>query len=213
MVPSCTNPLTQSSSSNQKDFCPRPPQVSLDDVENNATGRLDSETVFVDETLLRKGINMAPEVYIRRIQAGFVLSYRDPPYAACSCSDSNVFAQKYFDELSECTSVDGAQVYALKQENQLFDYFSWLSRECDEDGSGESGGGQNGGGMGSGSGGNAFSNGYLVDGVSANLLQMMACSNQSCDRETKTNRPTAEYFPTDVPGVSATIYYNNNVRN
>ena len=182
--------------------------MSLDDAESNATGRLDSETVFVDETLLRKGTNMAPEVYIRRVQAGFVLSYRDPPYAACGCSDSETFAQQYLSELSECIQTDGDQVYALKQDHK---YFSWLSRVCDERGSGQSGSGMDGSSGGIGSGSMRFSKGYEVDGLSANLLQILACGNQSCDGETSNNRPVAKFFPTEIPQVSATVYYNNNV--
>ena len=200
MVPSCTNPLTQSRSSKQKDLCPQPPQVSLDDAERNATGRLDSDTVFVDETLLRKGNDMSPDVYIRRIQAGFVISYRDPPYTACGCTDTDCFAEKYVSMLSECTRLDGAQVYALRQRDL---YFDWLSRDCDEAGSGS----------GSGSGGvGPFSMDYAVDGLSANLLQLMACAvNGSCGGENATVCPTAEFYPQEPPQVSTTVYYNNNV--
>ncbi|CAI8053623.1 ATP-binding cassette sub-family A member 3 [Geodia barretti] len=200
VVPSCTNPLTQTRSPDQEDLCPQPPQVSVDDAESNATGRLESETVFVDETLLRKGNDMSPDVYIRRIQAGFVISYRDPPYAACGCNDADSFSQNYVNSLSECTRSDGAQVYALRQRTQFFD---WLSRDCDEGGSGS--------GSGSGSGVAPFSMDYAVDGLSANLLQLMACAeNSSCDGENSTVRPTAEFYPKELPQIAVTVYYNNN---
>ena len=208
MVPSCTNPLTQTKKPNQQDLCPRPPQVSLDDAQNNSTGRLDSETVFVDEALLRKGTDMSPDVYIRRIQAGFVLSYRDPPYAACACSDVDFFTNKYISELSECTRAAGAQVFALKRDSEFVQYFDWLSRDCDENTSWS--------GI-RGSSTNVFSGDYAVDGVSANWLQLLACTNESfhcgCDGEDGDDRPMAEYYPDQTPQVSATIFYNNNVSN
>ena len=206
VVPSCTNPLTQTKKVDQQDLCPRPPQVSLDDVQNNSTGRLDSETVFVDETLLRKGTDMSPDVYIRRIQAGFVLSYRDPPYAACACNDVDFFTNKYVNELSECTRAAGAQVFALKRDSEFVQYFDWLSRDCDEN---TSWSGVHG------SSADVFRGDYTVDGMSANWLQLLACVNESfhhgCDGEKSNDRPMAEYYPDQTPQVSATIFYNNNV--
>ena len=245
MVPSCTNPLTQKKTTVQQDLCPRPPQLSLNDAENIVTGRLDSETVFVDETLLRKGSGMDPEVYIRRIQAGFVLSYHDPPYAVCGCKDVDYFTQEYIAQFSECTNTAGVQMYALKQDSLFAQYLDWLSRNCDEytsgsctsgsgasgdgasgsgaTGSGVSGSGVSGSGVsgsgasGSGASINMFKGDYAVDGVSANLLQLLACTNTSyhseCEGGSGKDRPVAEYYPSQTPPihVSATIFYNNNV--
>ena len=208
MVPSCTNPLTQTKTPGQQNLCPRPPQVSLDDVQTNSTGRLDSETVFVDETLLRKGTDMGPDVYIRRIQAGFVLSYRDPPYAACACNDVDFFTNEYVSELTECTQAAGAQVFALKHDSEFAQYFDWLSRDCKENNSWS--------GV-SGNSADVFSGDYAVDGVSANWLQLLSCANErfrgGCDGEKDSDRPVAEYYPNQTPQVSATIFYNNNVYN
>ena len=215
----------------QQDLCPTPPQLSLNDAENDASGRLESENVFVDETLLRKGNDMDPEVFIRRIQAGFVLSYRDPPFSVCGCNNVDIFSQQYVSELSECTSSGGAQIYALKQDSQFSQSFDWLDRDCGEysSGSGSSGSGSSGSGSGasgsgasgssaSGSGsGPVFSGDYAVDGVSANLLQLLACSNvtntnSGCDGESEEQRPAAEYYPDQSPQISATVFYNNNVK-
>ena len=205
VVPSCTNPLTQTRNSDQKDLCPRPPQLSIDDVQDNINGKLDSENVFVDEALLRKGNELDPEVYIRKIQAGFVLSHRDPPYSVCGCSDIEYFTQEYIDQLTECTTVSGAQLYALNQDSMFAGDLEWLSRDCNDSNVVS----------GSGSGDMLFNGDYTVDGVSANILQLLACVNESfhdgCDGESRNNRPVAEYYPNQTSQISATIFYNNNV--
>jgi ATP-binding cassette subfamily A (ABC1) protein 3 len=203
-VPSCTNPLSQTRDTDQQDLCPFPPQVSVGD---NLTGGLDSETVFVDEFLLRKGNDMAPAVYIRRFQAGFVLSSRDPPYAACGCSNVDFFTQEYIGELSECVSLEGSSVYALKETSEYAQYFHWLSRNC-----GTSGRGSGSGGEGSGT---IFNGDYAVDGTSANFLQLLSCfGNETfqtgCCGGYRGERPPAQYFPEQTPQLSAIIYYNNN---
>ena len=227
VVPSCTNPLTQTMTTDQSELCPTPPQLSREDTINNATGALHSENVFVDEALLRKGNDMDPAVYIRRMQAGFVLSYRDPPYAVCGCNDIEYFTQEYFSELSECTNTNESQLYALKLDSMFAQYLDWLSRDCDEytsgNFSGESYIGIGGSGRRSGSsfcgpGGcvQTFNEGYTVDGVSANLLQLLACGNDTlhsgCNGESGQDRPAAEYYLEQTPQISATVFYNNNVR-
>ena len=208
VVPSCTNPLTQTRNLNQNDLCPRLPYLSISDVRSNSSGRVESENVFIDELLLRKGNEMDPVVYVRNIQAGFVLSYQDPPYSVCGCSDINYFTQEYIDELSKCTTVSGVQVYALKEDSVFSNKFHWLSRDCDEYIGSEVANF-------SGSGDSVFNENenYVVDGTSANLLQLLACSNGSlCARESDQEGPAAEFYPDQTQKISVTIFYNNNVR-
>lgn len=217
MVPTCTNPLYQTRSTNQQELCPKPPQVSVADVRNNTSGPLDSDNVFVDETLLRKGAELGPEVYVRRIQAGFVISYRDPPYAACGCSEPDSFVENYINELSQCTSSDGSEIYALRPDSEISQCFNWLDRDCS--GASESttiyhsaiSGNGSGNGSGSGGGGDTeFTRGYEVDGLSANVLQVASCANLSCGGS-NSPRPIAKFFQKEPPEIAATVYYNNNV--
>ena len=52
-----------------------------------------------------------------------------------------------------------------------------------------------------------FTGDFLVDGVSANVLQSRACNeevSQSC--------PVGKFYPNQTQQISATVYYNNNVR-
>lgn len=212
-VPTCTNPLTQTRETNSADLCPTPPQVSLTDVASGAQGRVESDTVFLNEALLRKATDMDPEVYIRRIQAGFLVSYRDPPYSGCGCSDPGFFEREYVGSLAECRRVQGAEMYALRDDSPLATPLTWLSDECLQfDGSG------------SGSGSEAgnrteylFNGTYLVDGASANLLQNSACQVDSTDEpvgcmsESFDNRPVGKYYPDQTRQITATVFYNNNV--
>ena len=101
-VPTCTNPLTQANQLDQEKLCPTPPKLSNSDLTSSTMGRPDSDTVFIDEVLLRKGVRMDPDVYIQRVQAGFVVGRRDPPYSACGCWNSCYFAKVYIDQLTAC---------------------------------------------------------------------------------------------------------------
>ena len=211
-VPTCTNPLTQTRDTNSEDLCPTPPQVSLSDVAGGARGRVESDTVFLDEALLRRATDMDPEVYIRRIQAGFLVSYRDPSYSVCGCSDTEFFATEYVGELADCRRVQGAEMYALRDDSTLATPLTWLSDECPQ---------FNGSGSGSEAGNSTeylFNGNYLVDGVSANLLQNSACAVNSstgksvgCMCESFDNRPVGKYYPDQTPQITATVFYNNNV--
>ena len=193
-APTCTNPITQLDESTRSDLCPSPPRVSVADVVNGTTGRLDSDLTYVDEVLLEEAIDLDPDVYIRRIQAGFVMSYRDPPYAACGCNstDPTRFISS-LEEVSVCIEVDGAPIYARQD-------LSWLDDTCPLSGA-------NGG-----NGGDcdqcAISDDYLVDGSSANFLQHSLCS----DNCSHVDRPVAAYTPNQTrEQITATVYYNNNV--
>ena len=213
-APTCTNPVTQLDEFQRRDLCPSPPRVSIADVVNGATGRLDSDLTYVDEVLLEEAIDLDPDVYIRRIQAGFVMSYRDPPYAACDCSSTD--PTRFISSLqgiSVCEEVGGAPIYALRQG------LPWINDDTCPlfDGSSASGG--NGDGSGSASGGNggdcdlcAISNDYLVDGSSANILQGLLCSLGTEDNCRHVDRPVAAYTPNQTrEQITATVYYNNNV--
>ena len=209
-APTCTNPVTQLDESTRSDLCPSPPRVSVADVVNGATGRLDSDLTYVDEVLLEEAIDLGPDVYIRRIQAGFVMSYRDPPYAACGCSstDPTRFISS-LEGISECREVDGMPIYALRQDLQWINQdLPWLNDETCPlfDGSGASGG----------NGGDcdqcAISDDYLVDGSSANILQGLLCSLGTEDNCRHVDRPVAAYTPNQTQEqITATVYYNNNV--
>ena len=202
-APSCTNPISQTVDFRRRNLCPSPPRVSDADVVNSATGRLDSDLTYVDEVLLEEAIDLDPDVYIRRIQAGFVLSYRDPPFAACGCSNTNpTMLNIFLQGLSLCREVDGVKFFARPED------LPWLNDETCPlfDGNGAS----------SGSGGDcglcAISDDYLVDGTSASILQTSLCSlnaSDGCDRD---QRPVGAYTPSQTrEQITATVYYNNNV--
>ena len=209
-APTCTNPITQLDESTRSDLCPSPPRVSVADVVNGTTGRLDSDLTYVDEVLLEEAIDLDPDVYIRRIQAGFVMSYRDPPYAACGCNSTD--PTRFISSLqgiSECREVDGTPIYALRQDLQwLNQSLPWLNDDTCPlfDGSSASGG----------NGGDcdqcAISDDYLVDGSSANILQGLLCSLGTEDNCSHVDRPVAAYTPNQTrEQITATVYYNNNV--
>ena len=140
-APTCTNPITQIRESKRRNFCPAPPKVSNFDIKKGATGRLDSDLPYVDEVILNEARNLEQDVYTRRVQAGFVMSYREPAYAACGCSSmsTDVFDQTV-KEFSECRVIDGATMYSLQD-----DELPWLNEStCPLFDSGSGSGSRNG---------------------------------------------------------------------
>ena len=209
-VPTCTNPLTQANQPDQEKLCPASPKLSISDLTSSTIGRLDSDTVFVDEALLRKAVRMDPDVYIRRVQAGIVVSHRDPPYSTCGCRNSRYFSKEYINPLTACRIVDGAEMYALRENSASYEMLTWLVEECPQYNS-------SGSGSGSGSGGGVFSGDYLVDGPSANTLQFSSCADDEvgplgCMGEAFGDRPLGQYYPDQASQITATVFYNNNVR-
>ena len=211
-APTCTNPITQIRESQRKNFCPAPPKVSDVDIEEGATGRLDSDLPYVDEVLLEEAKDLEPDVYIRRVQAGFVMSYREPAYAGCGCSSTktDVFDETVR-EFSECRLIDDATMYTLQDNGSL----PWVNDStCPLFGSGS--------GSNSDDKSNRTSNSplllddnYLVDGLSANILQLFLCSEelQNTSFCKKENRSLAAVTPAQTQQqITATVYYNNNVR-
>ena len=209
-VPTCTNPITQIRESKRNTFCPAPPKVSNIDIKEGATGRLDSDLPYVDEVILNEARNLEQDVYARRVQAGFVMSYREPAYAACGCSSmsTNIFDQTVR-EFYECRVIDGATMYSLQD-----DELPWLNESiCPLFDSGS------GSGSGSSSGSSniqlPLDNSYLIDGASANFQQRFLCS-EKLEGKTYCNsadRPLAAVTPAQTQQqITATVYYNNNVR-
>ena len=157
---------------------------------------------------MKEAKDLESDVYIRRVQAGFVMSYREPAYAACGCSsvNTNVF-DSTVKEFSECRVIDGATMYSLQD-----DGLPWLNEStCPLFDSGSGSDSSNG----SSTTSLPLDDNYLVDGLSANLQQTFLCS----DRLENTSfckgmdRPLAAVTPAQTQQqITATVYYNNNVR-
>ena len=103
-LPSCTHPLTQHATYKESEFCPSPPQISIQDLINNSTvGPLDTYTPYVDEVLMRLSDDVTAPVFTRRVMGGFVVQYkRDPPYSVCGRSDTDEVCRSLFRSLQPC---------------------------------------------------------------------------------------------------------------
>ena len=154
--------------------------------------------------------DLEPDVYIRRVQAGFVMSYREPAYAACGCSSVNadVF-EETVKQFSVCRTIDGAAIYSLQHSG-----LPWLNETtCPLFGSGSGSGSDKS--SGSSSSQLLLDDNYLVDGTSANFQQIFLCSEEIeksslCHIE---KQPLAAVAPAQTRRqITATVYYNNNVR-
>ena len=70
------------------DYCPAPPQLSVDDYFNGSIrGPLDSDNTYIAEVLLGVADDIQPSVFFREVQAGFVVSYQEPALSFCALSD------------------------------------------------------------------------------------------------------------------------------
>ena len=237
-LPSCTYPITQHLDPEEKDFCPPPPRLSLQDAMNRtASGRLDSDVVYMDELLMRIAHDMTPAVFTRRLVGGFVVSHknRDPPYTVCGCMDTVKTSRDYFSDLALCklenttickrentTICKHENTTVCKRENTTVYLTPWNNfantmYRCD-----------------TASRLTNFSlpnncsdiaddsnlrdslslaSGYEVDGTSADILNGQACSAIGCPCECDSDRPVASYFQSETNASTvATVWYNNRVR-
>ncbi len=85
---SCTHPL-QPSPTNNDNFCPSPPSLSL---YSDTSGPLDTDNTFIAEHLLRLSTSVGEQdtgSFLRRYQAGFTIAPQDPLVTACGYDMAN----------------------------------------------------------------------------------------------------------------------------
>ncbi|CAI8011243.1 Phospholipid-transporting ATPase ABCA1 [Geodia barretti] len=71
-------------------YCPSPPLLSVSDAYNGSlSGPLDSDNTFVAEYLIGIADKLEPSVFFQDVQAGFVVSYQEPPLSFCRLADGN----------------------------------------------------------------------------------------------------------------------------
>ena len=58
-----------------------------DAYNDSISGPLDSDNTFVAEYLIRAADNLQPSVFFQEVQAGFVVSYQEPPLSFCRLAD------------------------------------------------------------------------------------------------------------------------------
>ena len=90
ILKSCTNPLSlvfPFNSLTSGEFCPTPPKLSYSSFQKSIPrGPLESDNIYIAEHLLRTADTIKPDVFFRRFQAGFSLSYSEPSYSVCGCN-------------------------------------------------------------------------------------------------------------------------------
>jgi hypothetical protein len=200
----CTNPLTQFQEPSRTDLCPAPPRLSYDDIINGVNGTLDSHLVYVDEHLIEQANDLNPEVFIRRVLGGFVMTYDEPNFWSCGGfpnEDSAPFVQGRVEEqFLQCTEVNNSSEYFSLNVTELgltdLDFLE-SQENCPARYEG-------------GSGGNIDA-GSLVDGTSANYFQQVSCIEAE-EAGAQNSLPVyTPNRPTQPKIISATVYYNNNV--
>ena len=164
----CTYPLTQNDDVDRESICPAPPRVSYYDVTNNVKGRLDSDLTFVDEYLLHRAEDLEPDVYKRRLQGGFVISYMEPEFGTCGLTSNSAVPNEVIADTSFllCANIQDSDYYTFNTiEYDISE--SWLNStdNCPLLNTSSS---MNSTGLGSDS---------LVDGVSARIVQGGVCPN------------------------------------
>jgi hypothetical protein len=90
ILKSCTNPLSLVFPFNNLtsgEFCPAPPKLSYSALHKSIPrGPLESDNIYIAEYLLRTADSIKPDVFFRRFQVGFSLSYSEPSYSICGCN-------------------------------------------------------------------------------------------------------------------------------
>ena len=174
-----------------------------------ATGRLDSDLVYVDEYLIDRAKDLGPEVYIRRLLGGFVMTYGDPEFGTCALSST---LDRDLVELSRAAADSAFGVCRDINTTSEYNYFTlatdaginatvrfpWLTSR--ENCPALYKGGNNG------SRGAQIDGDSLVEGLSANLFQQTSCALAGDDGAL----PVLTLNRTERR-ISATVYYNNNV--
>lgn len=221
-LPSCTHPLTQNTKYQEDEFCPSPPQASLHDLVNNSTvGPLDTYTTYVDEILLRLSHDITGPVFTRRVVGGFALQHRrDPPYTLCACVTPDVVCKSLFKSLELCQQHSGSQLTYFAPSSGVNSSCKNANFRSAIGGRGEGGSreGENGEGVSDpreevGCGSLEFHPGYVVDGLSADLLQTRACDcdGLECKTEKEECLMSTQYHKETIETLSVTVWYNNRV--
>ena len=89
---SCSNPLSlifpfEGFTSGR--FCPAPPKLSYSSLQKSIPqGPLENDNIYIAEYLLRTADSIKPDVFFRRFQGGFSLSYNEPSYSICGCNST-----------------------------------------------------------------------------------------------------------------------------
>ena len=160
--------------------------------------------MYIDEYLIQKAEDLDPEVYIRRLLGGFVMSYREPEFGSCGLGNDpfdvdsleNITSQSF----TLCREINGTEFYTLGA--NLSAAFPWMNNEDNCPALNASEGSV-------GSGAEGLDGNSVVDGFSANVAQMLLCSEDNDDSPQAifTTNPS----PQSQQNIEATVYYNNNV--
>ena len=88
---SCSNPLFLNFPTPQRnEICPAPPKLSYSAASvSQPEGLLETDNVYISELLLRRAIDITPDVFFRRFQAGFSLAVREPSHSVCGCTQTS----------------------------------------------------------------------------------------------------------------------------
>ena len=189
------------------DLCPAPPRLSYDDIINEATGTLDSHLVYLDEHLIEQANDLDPEVFIRRVLGGFVMTYDEPNFGSCGSFPNENYAPivqgRVEKQFLQCTEVNnGSEYFSLNVTELGLTNLDWLESQENCPARYEGGSGGNGGNIDAGS---------LVDGTSANYFQQFSCIEAE-EAGVRNSLPVyTPNRPTQPKIISATVYYNNNV--
>ena len=92
ILKSCSNPLSlifpfEGFTSGR--FCPTPPKLSQSSLQKSIPrGPLENDNIYIAEYLLQTADSIKPDVFFRRFQGGFSLSYSEPSYSICGCNST-----------------------------------------------------------------------------------------------------------------------------
>ena len=74
------------------EFCPAPPKLSYSSLQKSIPrGPLENDNTYIAEYLLRTADSIKPDIFFRRFQTGFSLSYSEPSYSICGCNSTQDF--------------------------------------------------------------------------------------------------------------------------
>ena len=205
-LPSCTNPFPLEFIYTSGDFCPSPPLVSSTDaISRNTSGRLDSDSTYIQEFLLRdadRGDITAD--WLRQWQAGFVITVtREPALSICGCTNTNVTCNVY-NLLEPSDDVNTTCPYYLFHYSILNGSSNQVCPNTNLPGC------------------------YTVDGFSGDVAEYVSCpaklpgSNRTFDASIDDlanttdcgeddERPISGVFPDQNDHVTVTVWYNNQV--
>ena len=175
---------------------------------SNQMGRMESNNVYVAEKLLMVAEDIDPTVFFQRFQAGFVVAQRDPPYSVCSCSDPSNNTCRYITPLQPNSSEqDCTSQYSLS-EDCAFNWTRCVAGLCSAINGSEC---ENFRSNAGGSCNTSLPSCYAVEGLSANILNSVSCSQRMyaplCGSDT-----VGATYPDQNEEIAVTVWYNNQVR-